>query len=375
MLNMSLIGIFSRVFSFGASIYIAVAINGALHYQSNSHVSLFYRSSSYPTAVMGSCSTNTLPSYTGSSTDSSPLPSAASTSHVNEERTSTAAQIDGSDRSWESLFGLYAPSNVSNNAEGLEDASINNTALVQATQNTEHILPSTSPIKQPTPIIEPTEAVAKRSEDCQFYQFRDNGEKLTIIVGNDECTRTTIIVSPDVVRNLSKTWETIVNGAKRHTKLKPWQSSFRKRAKERRQVILPHEDPVMMVQVMKIAHYDFNGLFSTLNFGQILAMALISFSFQTNRLLVPFLANWAIPHKKKILDGGYEQWLFIAWQFGFEDDYLKLSKHLATHCKVDEEGQLLSLAGNTVLTGHFPKDALCKQFNTSFANHSETTSR
>jgi hypothetical protein len=116
----------------------------------------------------------------------------------------------------------------------------------------------------------------------------------------------------------------------------------------------------MMVQVMKIAHYDFNGLFSTLDFGQILAMALISYSFQTNRLLVPFLANWAIPHKKKILDTGYEQWLFIAWQFGFEDDYLKLSKHLATHCKVDEEGQLLSLAGDTVLTGHFPEGALCK---------------
>jgi hypothetical protein len=202
MLNLSLSGIFSRIFTFGAFIYIAVAINGALHYQPNSHVSLFYSRSSYYTAVMDSCSTNTLPSYKSSSTNSSPLASAASTSRINEERSSTVAQIHRSDRSFESLFGLYAPSNVSDNVEG--GVTINNTAPIQPTQHTEHTLPSTSLIKQSIAHIEPTEAVAKRSEDCHFYQFRDNGEKLTIIVGNDECTRTTIIVSPDVVRNLSK---------------------------------------------------------------------------------------------------------------------------------------------------------------------------
>jgi hypothetical protein len=305
---------------------------------------------------------------------SSPLVAAAFTSHDNEETSSTAAQFDGPCRSWESLFRPHTPSNVSNNAEGPEAQPIKHTPPVQPTHRKEHPRPSISPIKQPTHPIEPSEAFAEL-ESCQFYQFRENGDKLTLIVGSGERTRTTIIVSPDVVRNLSKTWNTIVDETNRHIKSKLWQPSFRKHAKDCRQVFLPHDDPVMMVQVMKIAHYDFNGLFTTLDFGQTLDMASISFRFQTNRLLIPFLAKWAIPHKEKILDTGYEQWLFIAWQFGFEDDYLKLSKHLATHCKVDEEGQLLSLAGNEVLAGRFPEDALSKHLNNASVNYDSTTLR
>jgi hypothetical protein len=306
------------------------------------------------------------------------LPSAAFMSHHNGDISSAAAHMEGLSRSCESLFGSFIPDYVSNNNEGPEE---NDTLPEQPTQSTrptqQHIqrVQHTEPTPPPTPPPIDTEEIAKLFEDCQFYQFRENGDKLTLIVGEDERTQVTIIASPDVVYNLSKKWETLVDESKQRIKSKPWPSSLsRKHAKERRQIILPNFDPIMMVQVMKIAHYDFNGLFTMLNFQQMLATALISYNFQTNRLLIPFLANWAVFHKEKILQPGYEEWLFISWQFGFEDDYLKLSKHLAIHCQVDDDGQLLNLAGDKILIGHFPKHALGEHCKTPSANYSGTTS-
>ncbi|KAF2792465.1 hypothetical protein K505DRAFT_362874 [Melanomma pulvis-pyrius CBS 109.77] len=198
----------------------------------------------------------------------------------------------------------------------------------------------------------------KPLECGQFYQLRDKGEKITLIVGSDERTVTTIIVSSDVVRNLSKIWEGMIDEANRQqkTKYKAWPS--RKQPKEPKRIILTDEDPAMMVQVMKIAHGDFTGLVGILNFKQTLDLALISHRFQTNQLLIPFLRFWAFHHKPKILQRGYEQWLFIAYQFGFEDDYLKLSQHLALHSKVDKGGRLLNLGGGGILMGTFPANAL-----------------
>ena len=287
------------------------------------------------------------------------LSSAAFVSHDSEDMSSTAAHIDGPFRSWESLFDSFIHDYVSNDNEDPEENDTLPEQPTQSTPPTQQHVQHTEPTPPPTPPLISIEEIAKPFEGCQFYQFRENGDKLTLIVGEGERTQVTIIVSPDVVRNLSKNWETLVDESKQRIKSKAWPSSLsRKYAKERRQIILPNFDPVMMVQVMKIAHYDFNGLFATLNFQQILATALISYNFQTNRLLIPFLGNWAVSHKEKILQPGYEEWLFIAWQFGFEDDYLKLSKHLAIHCQVDDDGQLLNLAGDKILIGHFPKHAL-----------------
>jgi hypothetical protein len=295
------------------------------------------------------------------------LPSASFTSHASEDMSSTAAQIDGPSRSFESLFGPSIPDYISNHNEGPKE---NNTHLNQPTQLTvltqQHIQ-HTEPTPPPTPPSIDAKETVKPSESCRFYQFRESGEKLALIVGEDESTQITIIVSPDVVRNLSKKWEALVDKSKQRIKSKPWRPSSlsRKHAKESIQITLPNADPVMMLQVMKIAHYDFNGLFAALTFQQTLATALISYNFQTNRLLIPFLANWAASHKNNVLQAGYEEWLFIAWQFGFEDDYLKLSKHLAIHCQVDNDGQLLNLVGDKILIGHFPEDALgkhCKPF-------------
>lgn len=232
------------------------------------------------------------------------------------------------------------PSTQSNNREGLESTPPSNTTPPQQHNGDEN--------------------TDKPLEGCQFYQFREKGDKIALIVGSDERTMTTIIVSSDVVRNLSKIWEGMIDEANRQqkTKYKGWPS--RKQSKEPKQIVLTDEDPTMMVQVMKIAHGDFTGLVGILNFKQTLDLALISHRFQTNQLLIPFLRFWALHHKSKILQRGYEQWLFVAYQFGFEDDYLKLSQHLALHSKVDKGGCLLNLAGGGILQGTFPADALGK---------------
>ena len=82
------------------------------------------------------------------------LPSASFMSPDSEDMSSTAAQIDGPSRSFESLFGPSIPDYISNYNEGPEE---NNTHLNQPTQLTgptqQHIqhIQHTEPTPPPTP--------------------------------------------------------------------------------------------------------------------------------------------------------------------------------------------------------------------------------
>ncbi|KAH8730447.1 hypothetical protein GQ44DRAFT_756355 [Phaeosphaeriaceae sp. PMI808] len=43
-----------------------------------------------------------------------------------------------------------------------------------------------------------------------------------------------------------------------------------------------------------------------------------------------------------ILEPGYEQWLYVAWQFGLEDDYMSIANQLVMTCTLNEEGKILA---------------------------------
>jgi len=209
--------------------------------------------------------------------------------------------------------------------------------------------------EHPTGLNQPTDNNPEPLQNCQFYRFRDKGEKLKLIVGSDTRTMTTMIVCPSVLRNLSKEWASLVDQAVKTT----WNKGL-PRLKHSRQIVLPDYDPAMMAQIMKIAHNKFTNFIPVLDFSQTLKISLICCRFQMNHLIMPFLKHRAFHHKAEILRPGYEQWLFVAYQFGIEDDYLKLSKHLAVNCRVDQKGELFNLAGDATLEGHFPGDAIGK---------------
>ncbi|KAF2263214.1 hypothetical protein CC78DRAFT_288331 [Lojkania enalia] len=174
----------------------------------------------------------------------------------------------------------------------------------------------------------------------------DKKGNLILIVGCEEKRNgpRKLQVSHDAVRRLSPIWASLI-GHNRN-----WPPRAHK-------IRLNREDPDMLTLVMRIAHADFENLPKCLEFRQLLNLALISSWYQTNRVLKPFLPMWTQPFKNQILKPGHEEWLFIAYQFGYEEDLVMLCKYLTLNISVDEDCQPIG-PGGTPLLGHFPEGCI-----------------
>ncbi|KAF2689693.1 hypothetical protein K458DRAFT_413936 [Lentithecium fluviatile CBS 122367] len=170
------------------------------------------------------------------------------------------------------------------------------------------------------------------------------GGTLALIVGGDRGVRKLIVST--AVKKLSPRWKDVVARSKRE--------GFR----GEKRVRLSDDDADMMLLVMHIAHHLYERVPKTLDFDQLLGIARICNRYDMNSMIIPFVADWMALHQPKILRVGYEQWLYIAHQFGKEADYLRLAKHLAFYCRINAEKQLLVPGTDRVLDGCFPEGCL-----------------
>jgi hypothetical protein len=113
--------------------------------------------------------------------------------------------------------------------------------------------------------------------------------------------------------------------------------------------------------ILQIGTHEYPNLPKKLDFPDLVRLAEAAARWDCHALLAPFIDDWVAPWRARMCHPGYEQWLYIAHEFGYEDEYLGLSRRLATHCSVDAQDRLLALDG-TVLEhrGKFPLDTLCK---------------
>lgn len=171
--------------------------------------------------------------------------------------------------------------------------------------------------------------------------------KLILIVGSEKLGNgpRKLKVSFELVRHMSPVWEELLM---RHYNKWPGKTT---------KIQLPTEDPEMLIAVLRIAHLRFHEVPKQVDFYQLVEIAQISNRYRLNHLLLPFLPGWIQPYQPRFLESGFEQWLFIAYQFGFEKDYKHLAKHLALHCTVDHQGQLFNTSQRPI-TGVFPPHAI-----------------
>jgi hypothetical protein len=178
----------------------------------------------------------------------------------------------------------------------------------------------------------------------------NNGEKVLLIVGSD--------VLPNGIR-------TIKTSIPRIARLGPrWIEAFNRGSKGRSygavKIRFPEDDAEALNIIVTAAHDRFSALPQTLTLEGLVQLARVAERYDLNHLLVGHLGSWLAPHRKHITQRGYEQWLYIAWQFGLENDFIALVEHFATRCKVDEEGQLLVPNSDQLLVCRLPHSALGK---------------
>jgi hypothetical protein len=144
--------------------------------------------------------------------------------------------------------------------------------------------------------------------------FLDPKGNLTIELGDDAQNTGPryVVVNSSVVARLSPVWEKLVKQSK--------MVSFK--TPNQKHLVIKDQNPNMHVQMMRVAHGDFKNLVHCLSFKEVIDLAVICREYGMNKYLIPFLAGWTNPYRAHILQPGYEQWLYAAWQFGYQEGEL-----------------------------------------------------
>jgi hypothetical protein len=107
--------------------------------------------------------------------------------------------------------------------------------------------------------------------------------------------------------------------------------------------------------ILLVATHQYQKLPKMLDFPEIVLLARTVERYGAHSLLVGYVDDWLTPYRNKLISPGYEGWLLIAHQFGYEDEYRKLARFLAMNCGIDEAGkQLLTPGSGAIMEGLFP---------------------
>lgn len=121
-----------------------------------------------------------------------------------------------------------------------------------------------------------------------------------------------------------------------------------------------------MYLVLCIAQHTTIKLPKDLAFYQLGRLTLTAQRYDLNHILIGYLDKWIEPHRENLLKPGFENWLYIAWQFGLVAEYLTLANHLAVHCEANRGGMLVSSTfGRPLNHDAFPPQTISQSHQSS----------
>lgn len=183
---------------------------------------------------------------------------------------------------------------------------------------------------------------------------KNKGPKVLLLVGHDGLRSgfRQFLILESCIQNLGPRWQELLSN----------QSIARPKrffSKAPKTISLRDENVNAIRIILQIAHLQFNKLPKKLDFEEIVHLADVAARYDASTLLIAHIDTWLAPYRERLLHPGYEEWLFVAHQFGYEKEYLELAKHLAVHCRVDPSGVwLLAPESDDVVQGKFPIDTL-----------------
>jgi hypothetical protein len=190
-------------------------------------------------------------------------------------------------------------------------------------------------------------------DDQTEYIATSAREVITMLVGNEAVPGglRRFYVSRPHVEQISARWR---NTIQRNT------STLFRGLRRTRPILFPDDDANTIRLVLLIAHLQSQKLPKRLSLAELVSLAKVAERYDLNHILISYLDTWLAPHRARLLETGYEQWLYVAWQFGLEDDFLELATYLAVNCWVNSNGALLVPTTQDLVTDTFPPQILCK---------------
>ncbi|KAH6680915.1 hypothetical protein B0J14DRAFT_696242 [Halenospora varia] len=102
------------------------------------------------------------------------------------------------------------------------------------------------------------------------------------------------------------------------------------------------DDGMALFVLLNIAHLRFRMVPERLGYRELLGVAILCDQYDCAELVRPWLGTWMCLEESQCLEVGQEQWLFIAWVFGREDTFSRLSFALVRSLQVDSAGKAVN---------------------------------
>ena len=154
-----------------------------------------------------------------------------------------------------------------------------------------------------------------------------------LVVSSTDNNKKNFLVSSTALRMASVKWRALLNSMDSQDAQSPAEVEF-------------SDDDLCTIEIiLQIAHLRFDNLPTSLDFTDLLNLAITCHKYEVVGLVGPFLRLWAWPWSSVFREPGYEQWLFIAWVFGYQDTFEALTDHLAATTRSNSEGDCLTSEG------------------------------
>jgi hypothetical protein len=120
---------------------------------------------------------------------------------------------------------------------------------------------------------------------------------------------------------------------------------------------LPEDDLESLSTILYIARLRFDKVPSQLEFHQLLSIAVLTDKYQATHIVRPWLPAW-IKHLEHLVgQDGYEEWLWIAWEFGLADFFERVANRLVLESGTNANEQCLTTSGKP-LDQNMPPDVI-----------------
>jgi len=155
------------------------------------------------------------------------------------------------------------------------------------------------------------------------------GDRCLVVGTGDNQTR--ILVSSHAMRLASPVWKAMLTG--------PYQEGTAE------EIPFPSDDPDAFLIMLQIAHLQFNDLPSSLEFQELVNVAAICDKYDMVSIFRPFSKKLIEPLEPLAKEIGFEEWLFIAWTFGYPEIFERVMNRLVLHSSTNANGQCLNEKG------------------------------
>ena len=167
----------------------------------------------------------------------------------------------------------------------------------------------------------------------------------SLIVGNGT-NQKRFLVSSHAMRFASPVWRAMLTG--------PYEEGTAE------EISFPSDDPDALLVMLRIAHLQFKDVPSLLEFKELVNVAAACDKYEMVSISRPFSKKW-IEHLEPLSEKtGFEEWLFVAWTFGYPEIFNRIMDRLVLNASTSADGQCLKEKNQILDEYIMPPDTLGK---------------